>query len=70
MNQLKSIGIGTQVHYIPIPAHPYYRKLGFQPEDYPNAFSYYQEALSIPLYYDLTDMQQCFVVDSLKGMTA
>ncbi len=69
MNQLKSKGIGTQVHYIPIPAHPYYRKLGFQPEDYPNALSYYQEALSIPLFYDLTDAEQCFVVDSLKEIT-
>ena len=69
MNQLKSKGIGTQVHYIPIPAHPYYRKLGFQPEDYPNALSYYQEALSIPLFYDLTDAEHCFVVDSLKEIT-
>ena len=54
MRELKLNEIICQVHYIPIPAQPYYRKLGFNPEDYPNAYCYYQEALSIPLYYDLT----------------
>lgn len=70
MRELKRNEIICQVHYIPIPAHPYYRKLGFDPEDYPNAFQYYQEALSIPLYYDLTDEQQQYVIDVFKKLLA
>ena len=66
MGQLKSRGIGSQVHYIPVPAQPYYRGLGFNPEDYPNAQKYYKEALSIPLFYDLTDKQQELVVSAIK----
>lgn len=68
MQELKSRGIGSQVHYIPVPAHPHYRSLGFKPEEYPNAQKYYQEALSIPLFYDLTDDQQEKVVAAVKEL--
>jgi perosamine synthetase len=70
MRELKSRGIGSQVHYIPVPAQPYYRRLGFKPEDYPNAQKYYQEALSIPLFYDLTDEQQEKVMTVVKELVA
>lgn len=68
MRELKSRGIGSQVHYIPVPAHPHYRRLGFKPEDYPNAQKYYQKTLSIPLFYDLTDEQQEQVISSIKEL--
>jgi perosamine synthetase len=58
MNKLKDHGIGSQVHYIPVPAHPFYRKLGYDLGDYPNSLKYYLECLSIPLFYDLKDDQQ------------
>ncbi|CAM8429632.1 WecE Predicted pyridoxal phosphate-dependent enzyme apparently involved in regulation of cell wall biogenesis [Candidatus Methylopumilus universalis] len=58
MSHLKSQGIGSQVHYIPLARHPYYRALGFLPESYPNAEFYYKEALTIPLFYNLTNDQQ------------
>lgn len=70
MQELKARQITSQVHYIPVPAQPYYRKLGFRPEDYPNAQKYYQEALSIPLFYDLTDEQQKYVIAAFKELVA
>lgn len=69
MHGLRTREIGSQVHYIPVPAHPYYRRLGFDPEDYPNAQKYYKEALSIPLFYDLTDEQQERVISAIKELT-
>ena len=68
MQELKSREIGTQVHYIPVPAHPHFRRLGFSPADYPHAQKYYREALSIPLFYDLTDEQQDHVISVLKEL--
>lgn len=68
MQELKNRKIACQVHYIPVPAHPYYRKLGFNPKDYPHAQNYYEEALSIPLYYDLTDEQQNYVITTLQEL--
>jgi perosamine synthetase len=68
MHELRARDIGTQVHYIPVPAQPYYRKLGCRPECYPHAQAYYREALSIPLFYDLTDDQQQYVIGALREL--
>lgn len=70
MQKLKLKGIGTQVHYIPVPAHPYYRRLGFDPAGYPQALSFYEEALSIPLYYDLSDTEQNLVIEEVKELVS
>lgn len=68
MQELRARQIGSQVHYIPLPAQPYYRGLGFSPEDYPDAQAYYQEALSIPLFFDLTDEQQQEVISAIREL--
>jgi UDP-4-amino-4,6-dideoxy-N-acetyl-beta-L-altrosamine transaminase len=68
MQELKRREIGSQVHYCPVPAQPYYRKLGFRPEDWPNALAYYEEALSIPLFYDLTEEQQQRVITAIREL--
>lgn len=68
MQELKLRGIGSQVHYIPVPAHPHYRRLGHHPDLYPNALKYYQTALSIPLYYDLSDEQQAQIVSVFREL--
>jgi len=66
MNQLREQGIIAQVHHIPVPTHPYYQQKGFNMDSCPNANSYYQQALSLPLYFDLTECQQDHVLGVLK----
>lgn len=63
---LRRAGIGVNVHYIPVHTQPYYRRLGFKPEDFPNALRYYEGAISLPLYYGLTDEQQQYIIETLK----
>ncbi|WP_092641442.1 UDP-4-amino-4,6-dideoxy-N-acetyl-beta-L-altrosamine transaminase [Jannaschia faecimaris] len=63
---LRDNGIGVNVHYIPVHLQPYYRNLGFRPGDFPQAESYYDHAISIPLYAGLTDADQDTVVAALK----
>ena len=55
MNSLMESGIGTQVHYIPVPLHPFYRNRGYDLAEFPAAQRYYETGLSIPIYYGLTD---------------
>lgn len=55
MEKLFAEGVGTQVHYMPIPMHPYYESRGYKVSNYPVAEQYYREALSIPIFYGLTD---------------
>ena len=68
MVDLANKGIMTQVHYIPVTSHPYYKNLGFDSRDYPQALEFYEEALSIPLYYSLTDIEQDKVIGGLKKL--
>jgi len=56
----------VNVHYIPIPAQPYYRGLGHDPAGYPGAQAYYQGAISLPLFPALTLSEQQQVVDALE----
>ena len=62
---LRSQGIGVNVHYIPVHTQPYYRNLGFQSGDFPQAESYYAEAISLPMFHSMTEAQQDSVVEAL-----
>lgn len=57
-----------QVHYIPVYWHPYYEKLGYQKGLCPNAESYYNESMSIPLYYAMTDEDVDDVIRAVKKL--
>lgn len=67
---LRNEEIGANVHYIPIHTHPYYRRMGFGPGDFPNSERYYARALSIPLFPAMTSEQQDFVATSLSQSLA
>ena len=62
---LLTAGVRVNVHYIPVHLQPYYRKLGFNPGDFPEAERYYEEAISLPMFYGLSDTDQRYVVDQL-----
>ena len=56
MQALKEKGIGSQIHYIPLYHHPVMRKDEWSDKwKYPETDAYYQQALSLPLYFDLTE---------------
>lgn len=56
MTELAAQGVGTQVHYIPVGRHPYYRNaFGTRPSDCPAAEAFYSRALSLPLYPKMSD---------------
>ena len=63
---LRAAGIGVNLHYIPVYRHPYYVDLGFEAGYCPRAEQYYSEAISLPLYPGLTELQQDKVVSVLK----
>lgn len=65
-DSLRAQHIGVNVHYIPVHTQPYYAKLGFKQGDFPHAERYYAQAISLPLYYDLSEASQTQVVDALK----
>jgi UDP-4-amino-4,6-dideoxy-N-acetyl-beta-L-altrosamine transaminase len=67
---LRAGGIGVNLHYIPVYRQPYYARRGFRPSDFPQAERYYAEAISLPMYAALTDVQQQEVVRQLAAILA
>lgn len=68
MNKLREIGIVTQVHYIPIPLHPYYKQLGYDVDNLPNTMNFYFQILSIPIYPKLSILKQFKVYKNLNKL--
>jgi UDP-4-amino-4,6-dideoxy-N-acetyl-beta-L-altrosamine transaminase len=68
MTELKKRSIGTQVHYLPVYRHPYYQEHDYSHASCLKAEAYYKEALSLPIYYGLTDEEQKYVIASLKEL--
>jgi dTDP-4-amino-4,6-dideoxygalactose transaminase len=67
IDRMRSDGIGTSVHFIPLHLHPYYRRTyGYKAEDLPVATREYEREISLPIYPDLTASEIERVVASLE----
>ena len=66
-NRLRDSGVNVNLHYIPIYRHPYYSAMGFERSHFPEAETYYQRAVSIPMYPNLNEDEQSFVIDVIKS---
>lgn len=64
---LRTQGIYTQVHYIPVHLQPYYRALGWERGQLPHTEAYYTQCLSLPLYPGLSEQQQAYVIEKVLG---
>lgn len=53
--RLRELGLGVQVHYLPVYLHPYHRRLGHPEGLCPNAEDWYRRAVTIPLFPRMTD---------------
>ncbi len=68
MSELMKSNIITQVHYIPIHLHPFYKKTVGRTKNLNNSLKYYEQALSIPVYYKLKLKDQKKVINKIKKL--
>ncbi len=65
-NFLRKNKLYVNLHYLPIHSHPYYRKLGFKKNDFPNSVSYSSQAVSIPIFPHIKKEELKKVVKVIK----
>jgi len=62
---LRAENIGVNVHYVPVPWHPYYRNLGYEPGNWPVAERAYERMLSLPIFPTMSDADVSDVIEAL-----
>ena len=62
-------GIACNVHYKPLPMLTAYRSLGFDIKDYPNAYDFFKNEITLPLYSQLTDEMTDYIIKNYIEIT-
>jgi dTDP-4-amino-4,6-dideoxygalactose transaminase len=69
-DKLRANGIGVNLHYIPVHMQPFYKSMGFKVGDFPESEKYYSEAISLPMYPNLSEEDQDKVVEVLGSIVS
>lgn len=64
--RLRSSGILVNLHYIPVYRHPFYKKMGFNPDSFIQSEIYYSQAISLPIYPNLSDSEVEEIVSIIR----
>ena len=68
IRKLGERGVATNVHFKPLPMMTAYKALGWDIKDFPNAYDYYRNLISLPLHTKLSDEDAHYVCEVLKDV--
>ncbi|WP_295611048.1 DegT/DnrJ/EryC1/StrS aminotransferase family protein [uncultured Methanobrevibacter sp.] len=63
--KMEERGVSTNVHYKPLPLLTAYKNLGFDIDDYPNAYNLFKNEISLPIYSTLTDEEVDYIIENM-----
>lgn len=66
--KLAERGVNTNVHYKPLPMMTAYKEMGWDIKDFPNAFAYYENLISLPLHTKLSDEDVDYIIENYKAV--
>lgn len=64
--KLAEIGVSTNVHYKPLPMMTAYKNMGWNIKAFPNAYSYYENLITLPLHTKLSNEDVDYIINSFK----
>jgi dTDP-4-amino-4,6-dideoxygalactose transaminase len=71
IEKLRSLGVGTSVHFIPLYLQPYYKKhYHYTRRDLPNSYAHYKSVITLPFYVDLKEDEIKYVAECFKKLFA
>lgn len=68
INKMAERGVACNVHYKPLPMMTAYRRMGWDIKDFPNAYSYFENLVSLPLHTRLSNEEVEYVIQNYKGV--
>lgn len=66
ITRMAELGVATNVHYKPLPMMTAYKVYGWDIKDFPNAYDYYRNLITLPLHTKLSDEDVEYVCECLK----
>lgn len=66
INRMADLGVACNVHFKPLPMMTAYKNMGFDIENYPNAYAHYKNEITLPLHTKLTDEDVQYVIDCYR----
>ena len=66
--QLAERGVATNVHYKPLPMMTAYKSMGWDIKDFPNAYAYYENLITLPLHTKLSDEDVEYVIENFRDV--
>ena len=68
IEKMGELGVACNVHYKPLPLFTAYKSMGFDIADYPNAYAYFANEITLPLHTCLTDEMVDYVIECYTGV--
>ena len=68
ITKLVERGISTNVHYKPLPMMTAYKNMGWDIKDFPNAYAYYENLITLPLHTKLSDEDIEYIIKKFKDV--
>lgn len=68
ITKLAERGVSTNVHYKPLPMMTAYKNMGWNIKDFPNAYAYYENLITLPLHTKLSDEDVAYVIENFKSI--
>ena len=66
--ELAERGIATNVHYKPLPMMTAYKNIGWDIKDFPNAYAYYENLITLPLHTKLSDEDVEYIIENFRDV--
>ena len=70
IDDLRELGIGASVHFIPLHLHPLYQSMGYRAGQFPAAEHAYAGAISLPIWPGMTGQQIDRVIEAIGSASA
>lgn len=68
ITEMAEKGVACNVHYKPLPMHTAYKAMGFDIKNYPNAYKFFANEITLPLHTCLTDEEIEYVISSYSDI--
>ena len=65
MQLIFAAGVSVNVHFQPLPLLTAYKSIGYKMSDFPNAWSKYENEITLPVYFDLCDEDVKFIIKTV-----